>query len=122
VAGDASEGGLIPMYDRGAMVRRSRGRYLAPIVLAATITGTYLIVHNGLTHKSSTTHSHVSKRPTTTRHGRFARVKFYVVKRGDTLSSISQKTGVSIQTLQALNHKLVDPNSLQTAQRLRLRR
>jgi LysM repeat protein len=110
------------MYDRGAMVRRSRGRYLVPIVLAATITGTYLIVHNGLTHKSSTTRSHVPKRPTKSRHGRFARVKFYVVKRGDTLSSISQKTGVSIQTLQALNHKLVDPNSLQTAQRLRLRR
>ena len=48
--------------------------------------------------------------------------KSYVVRRGDTLSSISQKTGVSIQTLQALNHKLIDPNSLQTAQRLRLRR
>jgi len=122
VAGDTSEGDLIRMYDRGAMVRRSRGRYLAPIVLAATITGTYLIVHNGLTHKSSTTRSHVSKPPTTTRHGRFARAKFYVVKRGDTLSSISQKTGVSIQTLQSLNHKLIDPNSLQTALRLRLRR
>jgi LysM repeat protein len=110
------------MYDRQAMVRRSRGRYLAPIALAATITGTYLIVHNGLTDKSSTTHSHVSSRPSTTRHGKFGRTKFYVVKPGDTLSSISQKTGVSIQTLQALNHKLVDPNSLQTAQRLRLRR
>ena len=110
------------MYDRVAMVRRSRGRYLAPIALAATITGTYLVVHSGLTHKSSTTRSHVSSRPNTTRHGRFARAKYYVVKQGDTLSSISQKTGVSIQTLQALNHKLVDPNSLQTAQRLRLRR
>ena len=110
------------MYDRVAMVRRSRGRYLAPIALAATITGTYLVVHSGLTHKSSTARSHVSSRPRTTRPGRFARTKFYVVKQGDTLSSISQKTGVSIQTLQALNHKLVDPNSLQTAQRLRLRR
>ena len=110
------------MYDRVAMVRRSRGRYLAPIALAATITGTYLVVHTGLTHKSSTTRSHVSSRPSTPRHGHFARTKFYVVKQGDTLSSISQKTGVSIQTLQALNHKLVDPNSLQTAQRLRLRR
>src|SRR5256885_10663766 len=95
-----------------AMVRRSPGRFLAPIALAATITGTYLVVHNGLTHTSSSTHSHVSSRPSTTRHGRFARAKFYVVKPGDTLSSISQKTGVSIQTLQALNHKLVDPNSL----------
>jgi LysM repeat protein len=110
------------MYDRAAMVRRSRGRYLAPIALAAAITGTYLVVHSGLTHKSSTTPSHVSSRPNTTRQGKFARAKFYVVKRGDTLSSISQKTGVSIQTLQSLNHTLIDPNSLHIAQRLRLRR
>ncbi len=110
------------MYDRWAMVRRSRGRFLAPIALAATITGTYLVVHNGLTHKSSTTRSHVSSRPTTPKHGKFARAKFYVVKHGDTLSSISQKTGVSIQTLQSLNHSLIDPNSLHIAQRLRLRR
>ena len=67
-----SEFGAIRMYDRAAMVRRSRGRYLAPIALAAAITGTYLVVHNGLTHKSSTTPSHVSSRPKTTRHGKFA--------------------------------------------------
>ena len=41
---------------------------------------------------------------------------------GDTLSSIAQKTGVSVDTLEALNPKLVDPNSLQAAQRLKLRR
>jgi LysM repeat protein len=103
-------------------MRRSRWRYLAPIALAAAITGTYLVVHNGLTHKSSTTTSHVSNRPKTTRHGKFAHEKFYVVKHGDTLSVISQKTGVSIETLQSLNHSLVDPNSLHIGQRLRLRR
>jgi LysM repeat protein len=110
------------MYDRRPMVRRSRGRYLAPIALAATITGTYLVVHAGLHHSSSTTQSHVSKQPGQPHRGRLTKSRFYIVKRGDTLSSISQKTGVSIQTLQALNPKLVDPNSLQTAQRLRLRR
>jgi LysM repeat protein len=112
------------MYERGAMVRRSRWRYLAPIALAAAITGTYLIVHNGLMHNSSTSHSHVSTQghsTTTTRRGRASRSKFYVVRPGDTLSGISQKTGVSIQTIQALNRNL-NPNSLQTAQRLRLRR
>ena len=103
-------------------MRRSRWRYLAPIALAAAITGTYVVVHKGLTHKSSTTPAHVSGRPSTTRHGKFSRAKFYVVKHGDTLSSISQKTGVSIQTLQSLNHSLIDPNSLHIAQRLRLRR
>jgi LysM repeat protein len=112
------------LYDRRAMVRRSRGRYLAPIALAATITGTYLIVHNGLTHESSTTTSHVTHQPPAVarRSKGVARAKYYVVQPGDTLSSISQKTGVSVSTLESLNPKLTDPNSLQTAQRLRLRR
>jgi LysM repeat protein len=113
------------MDERGAMVRRSRWRYLAPIALAAAITGTYLVVHNGLMHKSSTSQSHVSTHghstTTTTRRGKASKSKIYVVRPGDTLSGISQKTGVSIQTIQALNRNL-NPNSLQTAQRLRLRR
>jgi LysM repeat protein len=106
------------------MARRSPGRYLAPIALAATITGTYLIVHNGLTHKSSTTPSHItSQPPSSAKRGKTVeRAKFYVVQPGDTLSSIAQKTGVSVSTLESLNPKLIDPNSLQTAQRLRLRR
>jgi LysM repeat protein len=113
----------MPLYDRPAMVRRSPGRYLAPLALAATVAGTYLIVHAGLTHQTSTTTSHVTSRPTTNvKHSKSRKAKFYVVQPGDTLSSIAQKTGVSISTLEALNPKLVDPNSLQTAQRLRLRR
>lgn len=110
------------MYDRRAMVRRSRGRYLAPIALAAAVTGTYMVVHNGLTHKPSAPASHVSNQLPIKHHSRSVRTKFYVVKPGDTLSSISQKSGVSVQTIQALNRNLIDPNSLQTAQRLRLRR
>ena len=105
------------------MARRSPGRYLAPLALAATVAGTYLIVHAGLTHKSSTSSSHVSSRPATTaKRGKSEKAKFYVVQPGDTLSSIAQKTGVSIVTLEALNPKVVDPNSLQAAQRLKLRR
>jgi LysM repeat protein len=109
------------LYDRRAM-RRSPGRYLAPIALAATITGTYLIVHAGLTHKTSTTTSHVTSRSSTVTHSKSHKAKVYVVQPGDTLSSISQKTGVSISDLEALNPKVTDPNSLQASQRLRLRR
>ena len=48
---------------------------------------------------------------------------FYVVKPGDTLSTIAAKTGVSMTSLTALNPSLASsPNSLQTGQRLRLRR
>jgi LysM repeat protein len=42
-----------------------------------------------------------------------------VVKSGDTLSSISIKTGVSLARIQALNPKL-DSQSLQTGQRVKL--
>ncbi len=104
------------------MVARSRARYLAPIALAATIAGTYIIVHSALTAKHSSTHSHSSqalapKRP----RGRFARAKYYAVQSGDSLSSIAVKTGIPLASLEALNPH-VDPNSLQTGQRLRLRR
>ena len=98
------------MYDRAAMVRRSRGRYLAPIALAATITGTYLVVHNGIDPQvvhDALARLQPARRPP--EHGKFDHAKFYVVKPGDTLSSISQKTGVSIETLESLNHKLDRP-------------
>jgi LysM repeat protein len=49
--------------------------------------------------------------------------RFYIVKSGDTLSQISSKTGVSVERLTELNRSLASaPNSLQTGQRLRLRR
>ncbi len=106
------------------MVARSRARYLAPIALAATIAGTYLIVHAGLKGKRATAHSHAARRAGGTgssSNRKVARPTSYVVKPGDNLTSIAAKTGVSITTLESLNPN-VDPNSLQTAQRLRLRR
>ncbi|MGA2930053.1 MAG: LysM domain-containing protein [Solirubrobacteraceae bacterium] len=43
------------------------------------------------------------------------------MRAGDSLSTISVKTGVSIATLESLNPN-VDPAALQTGQLLRLRR
>jgi LysM repeat protein len=43
------------------------------------------------------------------------------VQPNDTLTSVSQKTGVPIATLQALN-PTINVNSLQTGQSIRLRR
>ena len=100
------------------MARKS-ARFLAPIALAAAIAGTYVIVHNGLASKSTkaqhsgTTHRHA--------HGKYARARFYVIQGGDSMSSIAAKTGVNLNTLESLNPS-VDPNTLQTGQRLRLRR
>jgi LysM repeat protein len=105
-------------------MRRNRARYLAPLALAATITGTYLIVHSALTAKSSITSTGQTQvlQHGPVRQGRLAKQKFYSVQQGDTLSSIASKTGVPVATLETLNPSIVDPNSLQTSQRLRLRR
>jgi peptidoglycan lytic transglycosylase D len=46
--------------------------------------------------------------------------RHYVVKRGDALAVISQKTGISVERLMALNPSL-DPLALVPGQRIRLR-
>jgi LysM repeat protein len=46
--------------------------------------------------------------------------RFYTVKRGDNLGTIAEKTGVSIDELEALNPD-VDPQALIAGQRLKLR-
>jgi spore germination protein YaaH len=96
---------------------RRPARYLAPIALTATIVATYVVVHQGLTTKHKAAHHQSVGR----RHGKFAKAKFYTVQPGDTLSTISVKTGIPVPTLESLN-PTVNPNALQTGQRLRLRR
>jgi LysM repeat protein len=100
------------------MVRRSPARFLAPIALAAVIAGTYFVVHSGLTKKTA---AHAQSKKRHQGRGKYAHANFYVVQAGDSLSSIATKTGISVTTLESLNPH-IDPNSLQTAQRLRLRR
>jgi hypothetical protein len=46
--------------------------------------------------------------------------RIYVVQEGDTLGSIAEKTGVSVEKLQALNPGL-DQFSLQTGQKIKIR-
>lgn len=101
------------------MLARNPARYLAPIALVAAIAGTYVIVHKGLSphptrHARTVVHL-------TARQRRYQRATFYVVQAGDSLSRISTQTGIAVPTLEALNPNL-DPNALQTSQRLRLRR
>ena len=110
-----------------AMVRRKRrnpARYLAPLALAASIAGTYLIVHSTLGAKSSSSQQTgtISQRTRAAKsRARTAAKKFYTVQSGDSLSAISVKTGVSVATLESLNPN-VDPAALQAGQLLRLRR
>ena len=105
------------------MVAKS-ARFLAPIALAAVAVATYLIVACRPAHapSSTATSSLLSNgHAGSAQHQHRRTPKFYVVKAGDTLSQISVKTHVSILTLTALNPGM-NPNALQTGQRLRLRR
>ena len=102
-----------------AMVRRNPARYLVPIALAAVVAGTYLVVHANLDTKPS--HAHHAPRPSDLPRGKYRTATFYTVQSGNSFSTISAKTGVPIQTLQALNPN-ADPSALQPGQRLRLRR
>ena len=54
------------------------------------------------------------------REERAADEDVYVVKEGDTLASIAEKTGKSVEELQELNPEL-DPQALVTGQEVRLR-
>jgi hypothetical protein len=101
------------------MQRRSRARYLAPIALVAVIAGTYVTVHDGLVGKTATPSHRVHHASGLRR--RFRHAQFYAVAPGDNLTSIAKRTGLTVGALQALNPN-IDPNALQTGQRLRLRR
>jgi LysM repeat protein len=107
------------------MVARSRARYLAPIALIAVIAGTYAVVHYAVSAKDKPAHSQTLTGSTGSGSGkgrhRASRAKFYSVRAGDSLSGIASKTGIAVTTLEALNPH-ADPNSLQTGQRVRLRR
>jgi LysM repeat protein len=111
--------------DGASRSRRSPARFLAPVFLVAVIAGTYIVVHNGInqinrrTSSSTTTATRPAHLTRTQR--KYVKQKFYTVQPGDTLSQIASKTGVSLDTLEALNRHM-NPNSLQLGQRIRLRR
>jgi hypothetical protein len=101
-------------------------RLVAPLAIAAVAVGIYLVVHGNLvTHHHTPAHSAGTSHRR--HHGphhrpRHPKPKFYTVKSGDTLSLIASRTGVSMAHLEGLNHSLHPPYSLQSGQRLRLRR
>lgn len=102
-----------------AMVARSRGRWLAPVALLGILVAIGLVVRAEL--KSSPRPPATPLVSTsTTGTTAAAPATFYVVKEGDSLSTIASKTGVPVGQLEALNPN-VDPNVLHTGQRLRLR-
>lgn len=99
---------------------RQLGRYVAPIALVAVIIATLLVVKAGLSNSRDSASSRTAGHTVASVHAAPRKV-FYLIHAGDSLSTISVKTGVSVPALESLNPS-VDPNALQTGQRLRLRR
>jgi spore germination protein YaaH len=103
------------------VARKLAARVVAPVALAAPIVGGYLIVHHyAVTHHSHPAQAHhadTARKP----RGKYSRARFYRVKSGDNLTRISARTGVSVDRLEVLNPR-INPNALQTGQRIRLRR
>lgn len=101
-----------------------RARFLAPIALAAVTLGVYLIVESTVDQpETKTRHRTVVVNGRRRARPAHRGPRYYVVRTGDTLSAIAARTGVSMSQLAHLNPALAaSPNSLQTGQRLRLRR
>ena len=102
------------------MAARSQARYLAPIALVVFVVVLIVVVSNtggGSSHSSKS--APAATRQAAARRARPTRSK-YVVKPGDSLLAIAQKTGVPTDALQRLNPD-IDPQVLVPGQRLKLR-
>ena len=108
--------------------RRSPARWLAPIALVACAAAVYAVVNATLLDgrrrrddpgRDDLDREVPGRRRRKSSKSRGRRRRAYTVKAGDTLSSISAKTGVSLARIQELNPKL-DSQALQTGQRIKL--
>jgi LysM repeat protein len=100
------------------MAARSPLRFLAPIALAIVLVAAAVVVVASSDGGSGGPDKTARARTATTK--KVPRRRTYVVKQGDTLLAISNKTGVPSARLIALNPGL-DPQLLQPGDRLKLR-
>lgn len=95
-------------------------RWLAPLALFLAAFVTLLILASGGGSSSGSADLAPTRVSTTETAAKTTGARFYEVRSGDTLTSISIETGVPVETLQQLNPGL-DTQALQPGQRLRLR-
>jgi LysM repeat protein len=118
----------------GTYARRSPLRFLAPVALVLFGLALLVIVSSSNGGDSNNTPSaserekdrdlgtstkKKSKRRTSTADGGLP-TRTYTVKSGDTLGSISEKTGIPVDKLQELNPQL-DPQQLVSGQKIKMR-
>ena len=104
----------------------SPGRFLAPLALMIVAVGVFAILltsgtgdddDSGAAPAAETRTAETA--PSRTERPR-PRRRTYVVKLGDSLGAIAEKTGVEVERLQELNPEL-DPQALEIGQRITLR-
>jgi LysM repeat protein len=103
------------------MADRNPARLAAPLALLAAAVAVVVVVASSRSTSTSSTPS-LSTRTAITQPARSSSrtaPRAYVVKAGDTLTVIADKTGVTLDEILRLNPD-VDPNALQTGERLRL--
>jgi LysM repeat protein len=106
--------------------RRSPARLLAPVALLACAGALAAVVFSSpaVDGDEGGTEQTNERTTTETRAGAERKQRRtrrnYTVKAGDTLGAIAEKTGVSVERLQALNPEL-DPQALVAGQKIKLR-
>jgi LysM repeat protein len=108
------------------MARRSPARFLAPLAVVAVAVAFYAVLNHNLSDSGPTSAPPASQRDasqttkSTTKASKKRKRKTYVVKSGDTPSSIAEKTGVPLAEIQRLNPDL-DPQLLAPGTKIKLR-
>jgi len=103
------------------MAGRRLARFLAPLALIAALVGVIAVVAlSGPGGSSPSTSATPAARTTPVSKGR-THARAYVVKPGDSLTAIAERTGVSIDVIETLNPD-VDPQALHVGERLKLAR
>jgi LysM repeat protein len=98
--------------------RSLMARVLAPLALVVVAIVVFAIIDSSLSTDSGNGERTRTERAQPNRQPTGERT--YVVQPGDTLETISEKTGVSVERLQDLNPE-VDPQALLSGAELRLR-
>jgi LysM repeat protein len=96
-------------------------RFLTLIALAAAIVAIVIVAENTDLHSDSGKKGHQTQTQKTKQKTPRTKKKQYVVQSGDTLTSISEKTGIPVAELQALNPE-VDPQILIAGETLKLQK
>jgi LysM repeat protein len=108
------------------MAPRSPARFLAPLALVAFGIALFMVVTSSSTDTETEAPNRATdSRPASSPDGEGSKrerkgPRRYIVKPGDTPSSIAEETGVPLEDILRLNPDL-DPQTLSPGQRIRLR-